>query len=353
MKIEFHYKKIQTVFFFIIINFSFSSHPIYEHALPYLSDYGFFKLPISKQIPNKDVIPYTIASQLFSDYAEKLRFIRVPIGTSISYNDDGSFNYPEGTFLIKTFYYFSDFRGPKSNRRLIETRLLKKISSEWISIPYVWNDDQNEAVLTLAGDRKDVSWVHSDGKLMNILYSVPNMNQCKSCHVYKGIQQPIGPKLRNLNLEILYKNIKINQITNWVSLGILDDSQDLSSISRTVNYMDIKDGSLNDRARAWLDINCAHCHQKGGPAETSGLFLNLEEKNATALGIFKPPVAAGRGSGNRKYNIVPGHPEESILQFRITSTDPGIMMPELNRRLVHQEGIQLIQDWIKSLSQIE
>ena len=117
--------------------------------------------------------------------------------------------------------------------------------------------------------------------------------------------------------------------------------------------MDIKDGSLNDRARAWLDINCAHCHQKGGPAETSGLFLNLEEKNATALGIFKPPVAAGRGSGNRKYNIVPGHPEESILQFRITSTDPGIMMPELNRRLVHQEGIQLIQDWIKSLSQIE
>ena len=97
------------------------------------------------------------------------------------------------------------------------------------------------------------------------------------------------------------------------------------------------------------EIDCAHCHQKGGPAESSGLFLDLEEKNIRALGVNKPPVAAGRGSGKRKYNIVPGFPEKSIIEYRINSTDPGIMMPELSRKLVHKEGLELIRSWIRNM----
>lgn len=336
----------------IIISLVFPAHPILDHALPKLSDYGFFKEPISEQSPISDVIPYTIASELFSDYAEKLRFIKVPENRSISHNEDLSFSYPEGTFLIKTFYYQSDVRDPNSDRRLIETRLLKKTGSEWLAIPYVWNNEQTDAVLALAGDRKDVSWIHSDGKPISILYSVPNLNQCKSCHVYNNIQQPIGPKVRNLNLDLIYDNISTNQLDKWVSLGILEPF-DNDSLPRTVDYMDVHDGNLDERARAWLDINCAHCHRRGGPAETSGLYLELEETDPTALGILKPPVAAGRGSGDLKYNIVPGHAEQSIMDFRIRSLDPGVMMPELNRKLVHKEGVEIIQAWINSMPEKE
>ena len=331
------------------VSLVFPAHPIFDHALPKLSDYGFFKAPINEQIPISGVIPYTIASELFSDYAEKLRFIKVPNNKSISHNDDLSFNYPDGTFLIKTFYYPSDIRDPDSDRRLIETRLLKKTGSEWLAMPYVWNNEQTEAVLALAGDRTEVSWIHSDGKPISILYSVPNLNQCKSCHVYNNVQQPIGPKVRNLNLNFSYDDIPMNQLDKWISVGILEPFQDKILLPRTVNYMDTHDGSLDQRARAWLDINCAHCHRRGGPAETSGLYLEVEETDPTALGIFKPPVAAGRGSGDLKYNIVPGHPEESIMDFRIRSRDPGIMMPELNRKLVHKEGVELIQAWIKHM----
>ena len=116
----------------------------------------------------------------------------------------------------------------------------------------------------------------------------------------------------------------------------------MSSLLRLVNYEDPSDGTLDQRARAWLNISCAHCHQRGGPAETSVLFFNLEDKDLAKLGQLKPPVSAGRGSGNRKYNIVPGRPEGSILEYRIASTDPGVMMPELNCKLVHHKGVRLI-----------
>ena len=109
--------------------------------------------------------------------------------------------------------------------------------------------------------------------------------------------------------------------------------------------------SLDKRARSWLDINCAHCHNKNGPAKTSGLFLDIYEDNLKALGIYKKPIASGRGSGHLIYDIVPGHPEESILIYRFNSTDPGIMMPELGRTLVHKEGLDLIEKWIISLKE--
>ena len=331
----------------------FSGHPILDHALPRLSDYGFFQEPMKNQVPIDGILPFTIASPLFSDYAEKLRFIQVPDQTSISHTAEHTFNFPAGTFLIKTFYYPSDFRKPDGARRLIETRLLKKTETEWLAMPYVWNAEQTEAVLALAGDRTDVSWIHGNGKAMNVLYSIPNMNQCKSCHVYNNIQQPIGPKVRNLNLDFVYDDGTMNQLEKWVSSGILEPLPELKSLPRTVNYSDNFDGTLDNRARAWLDINCAHCHRRGGPAETSGLYLDLEETYPTALGVNKPPVAAGRGAGDRMYTIVPGHPELSIMDFRIRSTDPGIMMPELSRKLVHTEGVELIQAWIREMPEVK
>jgi hypothetical protein len=160
---------------------------------------------------------------------------------------------------------------------------------------------------------------------------------------------PIGPKARLLNHDFEYKDGKTNQLKKWTSLNMIKDLPDLTTLPHTSDYDDPTDGSMDERARAWIDINCAHCHRLGAPGETSGLFLNIEETDPKRLGVFKPPVAAGRGSGHRLHTIVPGEPKKSIMIYRMESIDPGIMMPELGRRLVHKEGVELVRKWIKEM----
>ena len=106
---------------------------------------------------------------------------------------------------------------------------------------------------------------------------------------------------------------------------------------------------LEGRARAYLDVNCGHCHNRDGLASNSGLYLTYEEADRSALGIEKRPVAAGRGSGGFLFSIAPGHPEQSILLYRMASTEPGVMMPELGRSLVHDEGLALVRDYIAKM----
>jgi hypothetical protein len=114
-------------------------------------------------------------------------------------------------------------------------------------------------------------------------------------------------------------------------------------------WNDPNTGTLAERARAWLEMNCAHCHNPAGPAQQSGLDLRMAQADLTRGGLWKSPVAAGRGSGGRWYDIVPGKPDASILVYRIASTEPGVMMPELGRRLVDEEGLALVREWIASL----
>ena len=156
---------------------------------------------------------------------------------------------------------------------------------------------------------------------------------------------PIGPKARNINSDYAYKDGIENQIVKWKKLGYLAAHPPLEDIDKVAKWDMPGTGTLDKRARAWLDVNCAHCHNYNGPANNTGLFLDYYETNLKALGIYKTPVAAGRGSGKFKYDIVPGHPEESILIYRYESTDPGIMMPELGRTMGHEEGLDLIKEW--------
>ena len=98
------------------------------------------------------------------------------------------------------------------------------------------------------------------------------------------------------------------------------------------------DAPLEERARAWLDINCSHCHNPAGPANTTALDLRSANADARLWGICKPPVAAGRATGDHLFDIVPGKPDDSILAYRITSSEPGVMMPETGRQLVDERG---------------
>ena len=341
-------KANQLVLLLFFISFAMSENPL-KYAQPKLSDYGFFEGRMADHNPVTGVIPYDVSAQLFSDYALKSRFIVLPQGQQLEYQKDGTFDFPEESVLIKTFYYPADFRNPDKNIRLMETRILIHTPEGWMGFAYIWNEEQTEAFLEIAGERLDASFINPIGETVNFKYSVPNFNQCKGCHVFNNKMEPIGPKTRLLNHDFDFDSGRMNQLEKWETLGMISGLPSVSSLPQTPDYNNFESGSIEERARALIDINCAHCHRLGAPGETSGLFLNIEETNPTQLGVHKPPIAAGRGSGDLDYTIVPGQPDKSIMVYRMASTDPSIMMPELGRKLVHREGVELVKQWIKEM----
>lgn len=316
-----------------------------------LSEYNFFAGTVSDLVPNDRVIPYDLITPLFTDYAHKARFVYMPEGKQVDYDTAETLNFPVGACLIKNFYYPDDFRNPTGKRRIMETRILVHREKGWEALDYIWNDEQTDANLEGAGDIKEISWVHYNGEQRKADYVIPNKNQCKGCHWHNGENiVPIGPKVRNLNRDYDYKTGKENQLAHWVKLGILKGTPaDAKVIPAIADWADSVHYSVNDRARAYLEMNCAHCHNPHGPAYTSGLHLNVNNTSTENLGICKTPVAAGKATGNHFFDIVPGKPEESILTFRMKSEDPGIRMPELGKNLVHTEGVALIGKWISEM----
>lgn len=305
---------------------------------PKLSEFRLLAGPFGRAA-NDRVVPYTLNTPLFSDYAEKWRYLYVPEGQKIGWRDDGVLEFPVGSVLVKSFGYPADLRQPAKNIRILETRLLIRRASGWVALPYVWNADGSDAVLKRAGQRIPVSWTHSDGSRRSISYAVPNANQCKGCHESKGAVTLIGPKARNLN--------DGRQLEALMAAGLLDRLPD--SAPRVPVWADPKSGDLNARARAYLDVNCAHCHNRDGPANTSGLWLDWDQPAGPNLGIGKRPTAAGRGAGNHDFAIAPGAPDKSILIYRMQSLDPGVAMPELGRATVHDEGLVLLSQWIAEM----
>lgn len=313
-----------------------------------LSDYHFFEGALRDLSPSEGVIPYTINTALFSNYAEKSRFFTLPVGAKISYRDSAVLAFPKGTILIKTFYYPRDFRKAEAGALILETRLLVHEEAGWQAYPYIWNDEQTEAFYDPAGETRTVKYVNTAGKKVTTPYIIPNKNQCKGCHLQGRAMVPVGPSARQLNAVVEYEGKKKNQLEHWKELGLLEGMPPLPALPAGVVWDDVNSGSLNDRARAYLDANCAHCHSRNGPANTSGLFLDVYENNSSHLGVNKSPVAAGRGAGNLLFDIVPGEPNKSILVYRMKTNDLSIAMPEIGREQVHAEGLALIEEWIRT-----
>jgi uncharacterized repeat protein (TIGR03806 family) len=321
-----------------------------------LSAYGLFRGNGATQEPVEGVVPYDLNTPLFSDYTEKLRFIKLPTGGKVEYHTADVFGFPVGTVIAKTFAYPHDMNDPAIGRRLLETRILEHRPDGWVGLPYIWNKEQTEATLDIAGDTVDVSWRHTDGEQRTNRYLIPNVNQCKGCHEADGTDKPmrpIGPTARQLNREFTYADGKENQLDRWTKLAMFWTEVDRASAPKLPVWDDPSTGSVNDRARAWLEINCAHCHNPDGPAKNSGLDLQFAQNTPAKYGVFKSPVAAGRGTGGRLYDIVPGKPDESIFMYRIASDQPQIMMPELGKRMIHAEGVELIREWIAEMPEAE
>ena len=331
------------LFFLVPINASVNSALLSSNAPPkYLSEFGFFQ-DMQNQIPSAEVHPYSLVNPLFSDYTDKLRFVYVPEGQKLAYVKDKVFQFPVGSTLIKTFAYLNT-QG-EMDAQLLETRLLINTSEGWKAISYVWNQDQTDAKRSVAGATIPTTFINSVGAKVDVRYRAPNQNQCKECHQVNQVMTPIGPKARNMNKNVDYASGDMNQLLYWAAQGWIESKLNADLMQSYEN----ENVSIDERARAYLDINCGHCHIPGGSADTTGLYLNLTEETKEHLGIFKKPVAAGRASGNLKYSIVPRKSDKSIMIYRMDSLDPGIMMPESGRALADDKGIKLISDWINQL----
>jgi len=320
-------------------------------AEPYdkLSDYNFFEGDIAALKPSAGVLPYDLNSPLFSDYAHKARFVWMPESTSAKYTTEHVLDFPEGTALIKNFFYNNDETDLTKGRQIIETRILVSRGDEWDAYGYIWNEEQSDATYEVIGDIKELSWINTHGERQDLEYIIPNKNQCKGCHAYKNKQLPIGPRVRNLNKDFDYADGTMNQLEKWANLGYLTGYTSGSLSPDVAVWDDANNYGLHERAMAYLDINCGHCHNPHGAANTSGLTLLADSPMDMTLGIFKATVSAGAGTGGHTYSIVPGNPEESILLYRMKSDNPGAMMPELGRRLLHTEGVELIEEWISNM----
>ncbi len=302
-----------------------------------------------KLVTKNGTVPYDLTTPLFSDYTAKFRTIWIPTGTKIQYSATEVLGFPVGTIITKTFSFPADLRQPDLNVKVIETRVLMRTNSGWLTIPYVWNADETDAKIDLLGSLYTQPFVDAAGATQTPSYLIPSSNQCLLCHEGVDPSQPIGPKAGLLNHASPYLPGAPNQLDYLTTLGWLEGAPASTAAPKIPEFDQPAAGTLDQRARGWLESNCAHCHNEKGGARTTGLYLTYGETDPFKVGLCKPPVAAGSGTGGRKYDIIPGQPEASILPFRLESTMPSTMMPPVGRSLVHTASVALIKEWIASL----
>lgn len=323
------------------VNYNLESFPFQT-----LSEYNFFQGNLKDLNPNYGVLPYTLNSTLFTDYAKKKRFVWLPNNTNAHYiSDEKLITFPAGAVLIKNFYY--DNVLPDYTTKIIETRLMIKKSEGWVFAEYVWNEEQTEAVLDLNGSFVDIEW-EQDSDTRRIQYRIPAEAECITCHKVNEVPFPIGTKPRNLNLSNLYNTGVQNQLDKLAEFGYLANVESSDAISSVPDYND-NSIPLENRVRAYLDINCAHCHADQGHCDYRPIRLDYESTiNYTNLGVcISPDEVINQGLGDI---IVPGNPRNSVLHFRMNSTNEATRMPLLGRSIVHKEGVELIEDWINELN---
>ncbi len=331
---------------------------------PKLSDYKFFTGDLKDQVPALGLLPFAPASVLFSDYAHKKRFVWMPSGLKATFNgNEKSLELPVGAAIIKTFYYDNVQNvTPVGATRIIETRVMIRKSTGWIFADYVWNAQQTEAFLDNLGSFTEVIWLEN-GVSKTANYRIPSEEQCIVCHkkkeIINGVEEtvftPIGIKPQNLNYNYNYGSTSKNQLTKWIEEGYLENNFTLpSTSSSTIDYNDTSK-SLDLRVRSYFDINCAHCHQDGRHCDYRPMRFAFNEtlNNRTNMGVCVETADMQDFDPALSKIVTPGNINRSMMYFRLNTTDETYRMPLHGRTVIHEEGIQLIEQWINSLAPCE
>ncbi|MFK7832801.1 MAG: hypothetical protein AB8B52_05975 [Winogradskyella sp.] len=266
---------------------------------------------------------YKLSTPLFTDYAHKQRTIALPEGTSMEFDGDGLPIFPENTVIAKTFFYNFDERDLSLGRQIIETRLLILINGTWETGDYKWNESQTEAVLDLEGSTLPITWVDAEGISNSITYKIPSNTDCFTCHSNNNVMRPIGPKLRTMNFDIN----GVNQLEQFIANQHLTGLASSSFVRNLPNWEDTS-LPLEMRARAYMDINCAHCHITGGTCDDESTLnfafeTTLEDTNIAS--------------------------QTFLMDYRINALEDGIRMPFIGTSILHTEGVALINEYLATL----
>lgn len=348
--------------------------------------------------PRGGGVPYVLNTKLFSDYSVKYRVAYLPPGQKATYRDgatDGAnaaISFPVGTIIAKTFSFLDNGVETPVETRVIIKRRNTAGQVRWDGLPYTWGTENGKRVarLTMQGGTHSASWNFTDpdsGRLhagSTQSYLVPHANQCQSCHSMEDTDpgaSPIGPKVRNMNRPYQSESPRVteqsrhdvfgkNQIAYWCEHGLMTgcpsdlgvDTQ--TQIAKNIERLPIfnKPGDagfaansaqdVEARARAYLEVNCQYCHNPRGFAASTGLYLDTLRVVDNSYGICKRPTATGReGNGGRTYDLHPGNVGDSILPYRIgpEAVTPAARMPPLARSVVHDEGHELIEQWVRDV----
>jgi uncharacterized repeat protein (TIGR03806 family) len=311
---------------------------------PLLSQTGAFA-DMPRMIPSNGLIPYDLIVPFWSDGAEKSRWISLPPGQKIKFTPTGEWTFPPGTVFVKTFELPVDELNPTRKRRL-ETRLLVCDANGGVyGVSYKWRADNSEADLLPTNLTETISIKTATGVRTQDWY-YPSRQDCLTCHTANA-GLVLGVKTRQLNRAMTYPSgVTDNELRVWSHAGLFDTNltdADLKSLPALARSDDLT-RSLSDRARSYLDVNCAQCHRpKGTVAYFDARYdTPLDEQN-----LIKGSVLIDERIDN-PHIIAPNDIWRSILYMRVDTVE-AFKMPPVARNTIDERGMALLRQWIDSM----
>jgi uncharacterized repeat protein (TIGR03806 family) len=307
-----------------------------------LSATGLFT-DLAQLTPAPGVIDYEVNSPLWSDGAQKRRWLVLPGDATLSFSVDGGWGFPLGTITVKHF----ELPQAGGGVTRVETRVMVQRTDGWIGYTYRWRSDQSDADLLLDGATAAYDTVNPlTGASTRVNWTFPSQAQCLSCHT-QATGRVLGINTLQLNRAHTYAltGRSDNQLRTFNHLGLFGPGQDIGDAAA---YRALPDpyntqASLESRAKAYLDTNCSVCHRPGGTAP-----VNIDMRYATAPADMKlVGVPADRPTTPGAMRVVAGNHAASDLWRRVAATDAN-RMPALGVTIPDEQALKLLADWIDS-----
>lgn len=309
-----------------------------------LSQTGAFK-DVRSFTPSGGLIPYDLIVPFWSDGAEKERWISVAADQKIKFAPTGEWVFPGGTVFVKNFELVTDETHPGQLRRL-ETRLLVRDDRGGVyGVTYKWRTDNSDADLLTTNLTEAISINTATGVRTQMWY-YPSQKDCLTCHT-PNAGYVLGVKTRQLNRTFSYApGSKFNELRVWNKLGLFDTNLTDEVIAKLPKLaaMDDPSRSLEDRARSYLDANCAQCHR---PQGTVAYFDARYDTPLARQNLIDGNVLIDQRIDGARV-IAPNDLWRSILLMRADTVE-GFKMPPLARNTIDEHGVALLRQWIESM----
>jgi uncharacterized repeat protein (TIGR03806 family) len=317
-----------------------------EEPLPIkLSETGCFS-SLSPLQAATGLVPYSVQMQLWSDSLEKLRWIALPDGQKIAYQEDKRWSFPQGTVLVKHFQIPPSLH-PQGKLQHIETRFMVHHADGWQGYTYVWDEAQQEAQLIDNSTTRKVALLDPiQGMTRNLDYHLPSRAECLQCHNATA-GYALGLETRQINRDHDYNGIVDNQLRTLDHIGFFDPPLDPNKKDYP-RFPSLEDKSVPEaqRLRAYLDVNCATCHQPGLNLNTA-IDLRVEASLAQMKVCDIRPERGDLGVANARL-LAPGEPDRSILYLRTIRRDT-LRMPNIGALIEHTEATAMLRAWIEGI----